>query len=62
MGLVWSWVVLSDQVKILDECNDLWISLCLERNYVEGEVCQVTRIGTGSQNRDGHWSSSLVFL
>ena len=54
-------VVLVDFVKTSDRCNDVSISLTLDRDIVQGEVwffrvkCQVTRICTDSQHRDGHW-------
>ena len=61
-------VVLGVCVKTSDRCLDVSISLSLEQDYMQGEVslfrvkCQVTRIGTCSQHRDGHWSGSMVFL
>ena len=33
-----SWVVLGDCVKTSDRCNDVSISLSIERDYVQGEV------------------------
>ena len=61
-------MVLGDWFKTSERCNDVSISLNLERDYLQGEVgifrvkCQVTKIGMCSQHRDGHWSGSIVFL